>query len=56
LSPSTERGRIAADEIAADDKRLRETLRRRLHRISEMNAPLAAVAQQLGEARRIFGR
>ena len=48
--------RARADEIAADAKRLRQSVGRRLHRVLQVQAPLAAVAQQLGEARRVLRR
>ena len=47
---------IAADEIGPDQKRLRQTVRMRLHRVGQPDAELAAVAEQTLEARRVLRR
>ncbi len=51
-----QRRRRIADEFLADDERLRQSVRRRLHRVLQVDAPLAAVAQQILEARRVLRR
>ncbi len=48
--------RVVAHKVFAVDKHLRQTLWARLHRILDDHAPLAAVAQQLAKARRVFRR
>ena len=47
---------VAADEVRPDQKRLRQTVRMRLHRVGQPDAELAAVAEQTLEARGIVGR
>jgi hypothetical protein len=42
-----ERARPLAHEVAPDEERLREALGLRLHRVRELDAPVAAVAEQL---------
>ena len=51
-----ERRRRTRQELAADDERLREPVRRRLYRVRKRQSPLRTVAQQLREARRVLGR
>ena len=46
--------RVVADKVAADDEGLRQPIRRRLHRVAQIQPPRAAIAQQLLEARRIL--
>ena len=48
--------RVIADEILSDQKRLRQTVRMRLHRVGQPDAELAAVAEQTLKARRIVRR
>ena len=48
--------RVIADEICPDQKRLREPVRVRLHRVGQADAELAAVAEQALETRGIVGR
>ena len=48
--------RVIADEILPDQKRLRQTVRVRLHRVGQPDAELAAVAEQALEARRVLRR
>ena len=48
--------RRIADEFAADDESLRQTIRRRLYRIAQLQPPLAAIAEQIAETRRILRR
>ena len=43
-------------KFCADDEGLRQPVRRRLHRVAEIDAPARAVAQQLLEARRVLRR
>ena len=45
-----------ADEIGADDEGLGQAVRAGLHGVAQVQPPLAAVAQQLLEARRVLGR
>ena len=45
--------RIIAYEIRADNKCLRQSVRRRLHRIAEMQPELAAILQKSLKSRRI---
>src|SRR6185437_1758036 len=47
---------LAGEQIAADEKGLREAAGLGLDRIAKRNAPLAAVAQERGEKRRIRRR
>ena len=47
---------VAADEVRPDQKRLREPVRVRLHRVGQADAELAPVAEQALEARRIVRR
>ncbi len=49
-----QRAIVAADKLFAEDKGLGQTVRAWLHFILQIQAPLAAVAQQLLEARRIL--
>lgn len=51
-----ERDRVFADEVGADEKRLGEALWAQLLGVGETHADVAAVAQQLAEARQIGGR
>ena len=51
-----QRRMMMADEFAADDEGLREAIRRRLHCVTNIDAPLMAIAEQLLEARRILRR
>jgi hypothetical protein len=46
LSPSTRQLGLAGEELAADQQRLREAVRRGLHGVLDLHAPLRAVAQQ----------
>ena len=46
---------VVADELLAEDKGLRQTVRRRLDLILQMDAVLAAIAQQRLEAGRVGG-
>ncbi len=43
-----------ADEVAADDKSLRQAVGAGLHRVPQAQAPLAAVAEQLGKTRGVL--
>src|SRR3990167_5276150 len=47
-------GRIA-HKLLANDERLRQAVRAGLHGVMQVDAPLAAVAQQLLKTRRILG-
>ena len=51
-----QRARRIADELVADDEGLRQAIGAGLHRVLQVDAPLAAVAQQLLEARRVLRR
>ena len=51
-----ERTTVAADEILADEERLRQTVGARLHSIRDMNAPLAAVTEHGGKHRAVLRR
>ena len=51
-----ERRARAADEVAADDERLGQPVRRLLNRVAQVDSPAPAVAEQLGEARRVLRR
>jgi hypothetical protein len=46
-----ERRRRVADELPADDERLREPVRHRLLRVRERDTPPGAVAEQVAESR-----
>lgn len=48
--------RVIADEILSDQKRLRQTVRMRLHRVGQPDAELASVAEQALETRRVLRR
>ena len=48
--------RVAADEVCPDQKRLREPVRVRLHRVGQADAELAPVAEQALETRRVLRR
>jgi hypothetical protein len=45
---------LVGHKIAADDGRLRQAIGRRLYRVLDAHAPLAAIAQQLGKTRRVL--
>ena len=47
---------VVADEVGADDEGLGEAVRAGLHGVLQVDAPLAAVAQQLLEARGVLRR
>ena len=51
-----QRRRVVADEILADQKGLRQTIRAGLHGVLQVQAPLGTIAQQLLEARRVLRR
>ncbi|OIQ75685.1 hypothetical protein GALL_426430 [mine drainage metagenome] len=46
--------RRVADEVAADDEGLGQPVGAGLHRVVQVESPLAAVTQQLGESRRVL--
>ncbi|GAO26334.1 hypothetical protein ALISP_6154 [Alicycliphilus sp. B1] len=56
LSPSTKGAGTARQESLADQKGLRKPIGAGLHGVLQVHAPLAAVAQQLLEARRVLRR
>ena len=56
LSPSTSALGRAADEATAEDEGLRQAVRAGLHAVADVHAPLAAVAEQGLEARRVLRR
>ena len=45
---------VLTHKIFADDEGLRQAIGAGLHRVLDVHAPLAAVAQQLGETRRVL--
>lgn len=49
-----ERGRSLAEELLADQERLRQAIRGWLHRIGEIESPLASIPQQLRETRGVL--
>ena len=49
-----QRAVVAADKLFAEDEGLRQAVRAWLHFVLQVQAPLAAVAQQLLKARRIL--
>ena len=51
-----QRAGVAVDKRFADQERLREAVRARLHGVAEFETPLAAVAEQLLETRRVLRR
>ena len=51
-----ERTRLTRDELLAQQERLRQTIRGRLHHIGEFHAILAAVAKQSLEVRQVLRR
>ncbi|MDT4819932.1 hypothetical protein FQZ97_530620 [compost metagenome] len=54
--PQHQRARRVPHELVADDECLRQAIGTRLHRVLQVDAPLAAVTQQLLEARRVLRR
>ena len=54
--PQHQGARAAANKVRTDDESLRQPIRAWLHRIADVHAPLAAIAQKLLEARRILRR
>jgi hypothetical protein len=46
--------RVIADEIGAKDEGLGQAIRAGLYSVLQVDAPLAAIAEQLGEARRVL--
>ncbi len=51
-----QRARAVVDEVLADDEGLGQAVRTGLDRVLDVHAPLAAVAQQVGKARRVLRR
>ena len=51
-----ERARLARDELLAQQERLRQTIRGRLHHVGEFHTVLAAVAKQAFEIRQVLRR
>ena len=51
-----QRARGAADKLAAEDERLRQAVRARLHAVTQVQAPAAAVTEQRLETRRVLRR
>src|SRR5258708_5236569 len=49
-----QRATVITDEFLADDERLRNSIWRGLKRVAQVNAPLAAIAEKLLEARNIL--